>query len=722
MTIARVAVPVPVDRCFDYWVPEGIPLVPGALVRVRFGTKRCVGVVVDTPAVASVDRADLVPIDGLVDLPPLPRDVIDVANFVAGYYRAPLGEALALAVPPLGERSRERPRPRLPDRVALADAGRVALDALAPRAVAARALRDRLAASPAGFDAAALAAPERRRLLAWWQAGWLLDGAIADAPAMHDLNPAQREAIDAIDAALGRYAAFLLDGVTGSGKTDVYAQAAARALGRGGQVLVLVPEIHLTPQLAARFARALPGRRIVTLHSALVDGERRARWLAAENGEADLVLGTRLAVFAPLPRLALVVVDEEHDASFKQQEGVRYHARDAAIWRAHARDVPIVLGSATPSLESLAAARRGRYRRLALPERADPRARPPAVRLVPPDDARGGDGLGTPLAEAIRVRLERGEQSLVFVNRRGYAPSLKCSACAWEAGCPRCSARLVLHREPPRLACHHCGHVEAVPRTCPSCGNLDLTPRGHGTQRLEGALAERFPGARIARVDRDSTRRRGAFDELRQRVSDDALDILVGTQMLAKGHDFPRLTLVGVLGADNALYSADFRAVERLAALLFQVAGRAGRAALPGEVLVQTAFPAHPVYAALVGGDYALVADRLLDERRGAALPPFAHLALLSAEALARADVTAFLDAARDDAVALQREGDGDVEVHAPVAALLARKAGHERAQLCVQAGERVALRRFLDRWMPMLRERPSRRVRWALDVDPVSL
>ena len=722
MSVVRVAVPIAAESTFDYWVPDSVAAPVGTIVRLRLGRRRCVGVVVaGVPGATRDDGTAIRPIDDVVDVPPIPPDVLALARFIAAYYRVSPGLALALAVPPVGAgRGRAATAP-MADRIVLSDDGRRALAALAPRAAASRDLRDRLErAGAGGITCAGLSDADRRRVSAWRRSGWLAE-ARADFPAPHLPNDAQRAAIEAIDAAAGRYAPLVLQGVTGSGKTDVYAQAAGRAIERGGQVLLLVPEINLTPQLTARFAAALPGRRIVTLHSALADGERRANWIAAARGEAALVVGTRLAVFAPLPRLALVLVDEEHDASYKQQDGVRYNARDAAIWRARERDVPVVLGSATPSLETIEHGRRGRYARLVLPRRADERARPPAVRLVPPDDPQARDGVCGPLWAAIEARLGRGEQSLVFVNRRGYAPSLKCAACGWQAGCPRCAARLVLHREPARLRCHHCGHAERVAPACPDCGNVDLAARGHGTQRLEAALAASYPSARIARIDRDTTRTRGAFDELRRRVAADAVDILVGTQMLAKGHDFPRLTLVGVLGADNALYSADFRATERLAALLFQVAGRAGRAALPGEVIVQTAFASHPVCAALVADDYDMLAGRLLDERRLAQLPPYAHLALLTAEARAREDVDAFLGDAHRAALGAQAPGGG-VTVHDPVPSLLARRADQERGQLVVQSVRRADLAAFLDIWLPALRERPHRRVRWAIDVDPATL
>ena len=723
MTYARVAVPAAAGTTFDYWVPDGIGVVRGALVHVRLATRRHVGVVVATSSITEVAPERVQPIDDVVPLAPLPEDVVALGEFVAAYYREPLGLALALAVPPIRTGTRRRSLAP-PERLVLTASGRAALAARAARAPKLAALLARLDGAGDGLDRAAIDAlddADRRRLATWRASGWVEEPPPVAAARPVALNDDQRAALDAVDGSADGFAVTLLQGVTGSGKTEVYAAAAARAIARGGQALLLVPEINLTPQLTARFAAALPGARIATLHSGLADGERLEHWQAAASGEAALVVGTRLAVFAPLPRLALVVVDEEHDPSYKQQDGVRYHARDVAVVRARARGVPIVLGSATPSLESVHNVDEGRYARAVLPRRADPRALPPSIRFVP--DERGGEGLGAPLLDALRDRVARGEQSLVFVNRRGFAPSLKCPSCAWESGCPRCSARLVVHRSPSRLLCHHCGHAERVPRACPNCGNVDLAARGAGTQRLEDAIAAALPGVRVARVDRDTTRARGAFDAMRLRIEGDAVDVLVGTQMLAKGHDFPRLTLVGVVGADHALYSADFRATERLAALLFQVAGRAGRAALPGEVVVQTSFAGHAVYRALASDDFDAFARSLLDERRVAALPPHAHLVLLGAEAPSRDEVDRFLAHARREAHAARETTDAEVEVHEPVPALLARRAGHERGQLVVQSARRPELSRFLDAWMPALDALPgARRVRYGVDVDPIAL
>jgi primosomal protein N' (replication factor Y) (superfamily II helicase) len=533
------------------------------------------------------------------------------------------------------------------------------------------------------------------------------------------LNSDQRAALDTALREPHVFAPSLLQGVTGSGKTEVYLAAAARVIAAGHQALLLVPEINLTPQLTERIAGTLPGIHTAVLHSRLGAGERRAHWLAAANGDAQLIVGTRLAVFAPLPRLGLIIVDEEHDASYKQQEGVRYHARDVAIYRARLRDVPVLLGSATPSLETYAQATRGRYRWLKLPRRATAQEALPPVRLIPNRAVGSAGGIGPVLQQAIAARLARREQTLLFINRRGFAPALLCDACGWKAMCPRCAARLVVHRDVARLRCHHCGHATEMPTACPECGNQDLLPLGFGTQRLERAVGELYPEARIVRIDRDSTRRKGAFATMRDAIAAGDVDILVGTQMLAKSHDFPRLTLVGVLGADNALYSAEFRATERLFATLEQVAGRAGRGALPGEVLVQTDFPEHPVYAALADHNFDLFATGLLAERESLGLPPFAHLALLVGEARHASALNAFLATAAERGRSLAAQGHG-CEVYAPVPAMLSRRAGLERAQVLAQSRDRRVLQEFLPRWRAELERMGERRVRWSLDVDPL--
>jgi primosomal protein N' (replication factor Y) (superfamily II helicase) len=438
-------------------------------------------------------------------------------------------------------------------------------------------------------------------------------------------------------------------------------------------------------------------------------------WLAAHSGDARILLGTRLSVFTPLPALGLIIVDEEHDASFKQTEGFCYSARDVAVVRARQRDVPVILGSATPALETYYNAIKGRYVLLELPLRIN--ARPPRIASIPMRGAAAPDGLSSQLLDAIAQRLARGEQTLIFINRRGFAPVLMCHSCGWLSGCHRCSAQLVLHMPARELHCHHCGHRARVPNACPNCGNPALAPLGQGTQRVETALVQQFPSARILRIDRDSTRRKHAWTTMRDLIRAREVDILVGTQILAKGHDFPHLALVGVLNADAMLYSADFRASERLYALLTQVAGRAGRGEADGEVLIQTEFPEHPLYGALRAQDQARFASALLDERRRAGFPPYVHQALLRAEAPKVESALRFLDHAKEIGRTL-----GGVDLYDPVPATMVRLAGRERAQLLVQSTSRPGLHTFLSAWRDMLLHEKSRAARWTLEIDPAEL
>jgi primosomal protein N' (replication factor Y) (superfamily II helicase) len=518
---------------------------------------------------------------------------------------------------------------------------------------------------------------------------------------------------------------MLLHGSTGSGKTEVYLRAAAAVLARGGQVLVLVPEINLTPQLHARFAARFPQHRLVSQHSALTPAQRLRQWLLAHTGRAELVLGTRLAVFASMPRLQLIVVDEEHDASFKQQEGARYSARDLAVWRARQLGIPVLLGSATPSLETWAHAQAGRYRRLAMPSRIGGGALP-KVALVDmgllPRLPEGQERVLAPaLVAALEQRLARGEQSLLLLNRRGFAPVLHCAACGWKSGCPHCSAWRVFHKGERTLRCHHCGFTEPVPRACPECGNLDIHGIGRGTEKLQEQIATLLPAARVARIDADSVRGTGNLQEQLGAVHEGEVDILVGTQMVAKGHDFRRVTLVAAVNPDGALFSSDFRAPERLFALLMQAAGRAGRdaeRAAASEMWVQTWHPRHALYEALRAHDFERFAAQQLTERRQAGLPPFAHLALVRAEGKTREAAEAFLHDARAHLPAEL----GAVRCWAPVPPTMARVADVERMQMLLESASRPALQRVLAEWMlllPKLRQRHRALLRFAVDVDP---
>ncbi len=540
------------------------------------------------------------------------------------------------------------------------------------------------------------------------------DPAPANVPA---LNPGQQAAADAIVGAQG-FAPFLLYGVTGSGKTEVYLQACAQVLAREphGQVLVLVPEINLTPQLETNIRTRFPGVMLSTLHSRLSEGERMLHWLAAHEGKARIVLGTRLSILASMPNLKMIVIDEEHDPSYKQQEGLRYSARDLAVWRAHQLQIPVVLGSATPSLESWHHALKGRYRKLELRERAVQQAVLPSVKLIDTSRRRGQEGLTEQLVEALRLRMERGEQSLLFLNRRGYSPVITCESCGWVSECKRCTASMVLHKSDYRLRCHHCSLEMRIPRHCPTCGNIDLQPLGRGTQRIEESLQELFPQARILRIDADSTRRKGSAQEAFDSVHRQEVDILVGTQMVAKGHDFKNLTLVGIMNPDSSLFSQDYRASERLFAQLMQVAGRAGRqGGSESEVLVQTSYPEHPLFSALVAHDYDYFANSLLGEREGAGLPPYLYQAILRAEARELELALEFLRSARD---LLQH---GGITINDPIPMSMARVHNMERAQLLVESPSRPALQAFLKEWMQALREQKTR-IKWSLEVDPVDI
>lgn len=678
----RVALDVPLAGLFDYRASCAVPI--GGRVVVPFGHRKLVGVVVEAPLQPSIDVELVKSIDQVLDdLPPLPSDWMRLAVFAAQYYQRPLGEVMLPALPAglrklsayQGKRSAGGPVRRIDKRKA---ADRLQVEA------------DR-------------------------------------APV---LNSEQTLAAQSIDALQG-HKVVLLHGVTGSGKTEVYLRAAQTVLARGRQVLFMVPEINLTPQLEqslrARLASIAGLNTLAVLHSGLADGERLRSWLSVQRGQAQILLGTRLAIFAPIPNLGLIIVDEEHDTSYKQQEGLRYSARDLAVWRAHDRRIPIILGSATPSLETWHHAERGHYLKLSLAHRAHA-VELPQIRLVDTRRLALQQGFSPQLITALGERLQRGEQSLIFLNRRGYAPVLTCTSCGWVTQCPRCTAYTVLHRAGGRrnyLQCHHCGYQARVPNACPDCGDQDLRPMGRGTQRVEETLAELFPTARIARIDADSTRLKGSAAALFAKVHAGEIDVLVGTQMVAKGHDFTNLGLVGVLNADAMLFAQDFRAPERLFAQLMQVAGRAGRHVGGGEVIIQTDYPEQSVYQALVRHDYAGFAQYGLAEREAIGLPPYAFQALLMAEAPELKVALEFLAHAR----ALPGEQPENypnaalVTLYDPVPLRVVRVANIERAQLLVESRSRPALQAFLAVWsaaLPALASRP--RVRCQLEVDPLEI
>jgi len=717
-TVVQVALDTPLDRLFDYLVADALTSDVGRRVRVPFGKRELVGVIVglvDSSTVPDEQLRAVIEIDR--QLAALPREVMQLARFAADYYQYPLGPALLALLPPALKRAKVRPQ--APTAYALTPAGQAYCAAIPVRATAQRRLAELLAGGPVAAEhLTGLRAPLRD----WLNKGLVMAdhgsaSRLVTEPAP-TLTEAQQNVLATLLGAADGFTAWLLHGVTGSGKTEVYLRLIERTLAAGKQALVLAPEIHLTPQMVERFKRRFPDRKLVSLHSGLSDGDRLAGWLDCLDGRADIVLGTRLAVFTPLPRLGLIVVDEEHDASYKQMEGLRYHARDVAVWRARQSNITVVLGSATPALETWANAKRHRYRLLSLTERAHAQASLPEVRLIDTRTDKAALGLSDALRKALLENLERGEQSLVFINRRGYAPVLYCRACGQVSECPRCAAHQVIHRHRGgyQLRCHHCGLASRPPEACPACGSLDLRPAGQGTQKVEDTLADLFPAARILRVDRDTTARRGAFAAMREAIAGHEVDILVGTQIVAKGHDFPMLTLVGVIGADQALMSADFRASERLFAQLMQVGGRAGRAERAGRVLIQTEYPHHPLYAALAAHDYPTFAERTLRERKLAEFPPYSHQALLRADARSMAEAMAFLETAHE----LGRERPEGVLLYDPVPALMPRIANRERAQLLIQSVSRSRLQAFLTPWVAALREQKNGGLRWSLDVDPL--
>ena len=733
-SVLRVALPVPLPRLFDYRPPADGPGAVGCRVRVPFGSRSLVGVIVETgppdPGLAELREAEAV----LDPQPLLHGELLASLRWLARYTHAPLGEVLATALP--GSLRHGEP---LPDTHAwawrLTEAGATALARLRGRP---RQLADRLQDRARDEDQLDIDLDDWRSA-----ARALLKRGLAEriaVPASQlsplpqpgpTLNPEQAEALAALRARPG-FAAALLDGVTGSGKTEVYLQAIADCLARGRQALVLVPEIGLTPQALARFRQRL-GVPIHALHSGLTDHERARVWAAAWRGEARVIVGTRSAVFTPLPEAGLIVVDEEHDGSYKQQDGIRYHARDFALVRGKALDVPVVLGSATPSLETLHNAQAGRYAHLLLRKRAGD-AQPPAVRVLDVRKRPLDAGLSPELLRAMRAALDAGGQVLVFKNRRGYAPVLLCHDCGWSAQCKRCSTPLraspmTVHGGGRRLQCHHCGARQTPPPACPDCASLALQPQGVGTERLEELLVERFADVPVLRIDSASTRRKDALEKLFIEFGSQP-GILVGTQMLAKGHDLPNLTLVAVVGIDEGLFSADFRAGERLAQLLIQVAGRAGRADKRGEVLLQTHHPEHPLLQTLIHGGYRAFAEGELAQREAAGFPPFSHLALLRAEAQHADAPMQFLQAAK--ALLLpwaapkptrSVPAPAGLVLDGPVPAPMPRRAGMHRAQLLLSSPTRRDLHAALEAALPAIHALPeARKARWSLDVDPVDL
>ncbi|ETD72624.1 primosome assembly protein PriA [Pelistega indica] len=704
----RVALDVPLEAVFDYRVPEGMPVCRGQRVIVPFGGKQeIIGVIVNV-----LTQTDIPPekqkdvINVLDDLPPFSEQWLQFCEFAAQYYMRPIGEVILPVLPP-------------PLRKITAYTGKTKTSPV-------ERLDKKLA------NQVIRAEKEQKKRLKQQQSSGsetTIEASIKPLQAiLLALNDEQQQAVDVISQAK-KFTPILLHGVTGSGKTEVYLQAIAHVLAEGKQAIFLVPEINLTPQferlLIERFVPLYGERAIAIMHSSLSDGERLSSWLHMQRQEVKVILGTRMSIFAPLENLGLIIVDEEHDASYKQQDGLRYSARDLAVWRAHQLNIPIVLGSATPSLETWHHTLSGKYQKLSLTQRAKETPLP-CIKLVNTKKMRLNQGLSADLISAIDERLQRGEQSMIYLNRRGFAPVLRCSSCGWTSECMRCSVHTVLHQVPgqvPILQCHHCGYSTQVPTHCPECGNVDLSALGYGTQRLEDTLMRLFPEARVKRIDADSTRLKGSAQELFQQVHSGDVDIIVGTQMLSKGHDFKRLSLVGVLNADMMLFSGDFRAPERLFAQLMQVAGRAGRHIRDSDVLLQTEYPDHHLYQALISHDYDSFANQTLMERKMAHLPPFAHQVLITAQAKDVEQALAFLQSIIQYAKQYLEERLKGVEIYDPVPLKIVRIAHIERAQLLIESVSRPALHRFMNVWLHHIyHELRTHKVKYFVEVDPLSI
>ena len=714
----RIAVNVPLsDGLLTYSHSEPLPL--GARVLVPFRNKTVVGIVWETDIAPDMDAARILSIQTTFsDEPPLPESWRDLLSFTSRYYHYPTGQAVFAALPQGLKETRAVEMPQPPLFYALNEAGRAQMPPPA-RFNKKAALWDALLSG--GMTMAALKqvnAQAAKLIEDWAEQGWI-ETTEAAKPVLRSsefvLNADQQKASDEIQTTFGSFQPFLLYGITGSGKTEVYFDAMAKVLAQGRQVLFLLPEINLTPQLLKRVENRFADVPTAVLHSQMAAGRRTQDYLRAMLGQAKLVIGTRLAVFTPMDDVGLIVVDEEHDGSFKQDNELRYHARDLAVWRAKQSGCPIVLGSATPSLESWHKAQSGAYRLLQLTERAHAAAQLPQVDILNVGRLKLDNGFSPQALQLLKQNFEAGGMSLVYLNRRGFAPALFCGDCGHTFGCPNCSAKMVLHQRARQLRCHHCDHREPIPFKCPDCGNQDLTAVGHGTQRVEETLRAFLPKAAVVRVDRDSTAHKNDWADLYRRIADNEIDILVGTQMLAKGHDFARLNLVIVLNADGSLYSADFRAPERLFAELMQVSGRAGRADKPGKVLIQTQLPEHPVFAAVKAQDYAVFAENELNERQMFAMPPFGFQTAIRADAPRVADAMEFLNAAKETLAPLLPES---VSQFGAAPMLMVRLAERERAQIFLESLSRQDLHRAVSLWVQVLQQNRDGKIRWSVDVD----
>ncbi|MCK5386352.1 MAG: primosomal protein N' [Gammaproteobacteria bacterium] len=729
-TYFRIAIPTPLRRHFDYLVPANFHsklALAGVRVRVPFGRQTLIGILIEIVHETDVPLNKMKAVIEVLDEKPIfNTELLQLLRWCTLYYHHPIGEVMQNALPVKLRQGAPTKIKGIKRWQLTPEGAQLELQSLKRAAKQIALIADLKQSSSGLFDSQLSEQhigwrPVMKRLQEKGLVESFEENALPIATPTRfapTLNAAQKHAIDRVLEQQEGFHAYVLEGVTGSGKTEVYLQIIEEFIKQGKQALVLVPEIGLTPQLLNRFLQRLHGR-IAIMHSGLNDEERLQAWLHTQAGSADVIIGTRSAVFSPLLRPGVIIIDEEHDLSFKQQDGFRYSARDLAVKRARDLDIPIILGSATPSLETLYNAQQGRYETLLLPERAG-NAKPPTISLLDVRSQKMEHGVSAQLLHKMKEHLERGSQVLLFLNRRGFAPVLMCHECGWHALCPRCDAHMTLHQSNSQLRCHHCGTEQYQPHACPKCKSDDLLQMGFGTERIEHALKELFPQYQVIRIDRDSTRRKGSMEKLLNEINNGKQQILIGTQMLAKGHHFPNVTLVGMLNADHGLYSSDFRASERMGQLILQVAGRAGREEKEGEVLIQTHHADHPLFQPLLKHDYPGFAKKLIEERQQTELPPFTHLALLRAEAVDQQTPMAFLEQAR---LLLEQNKQDDILLMGPFPALMERRAGRYRAQLLIQANNRKQLQSLFSLSISQIEShKTAKKVRWSVDIDPMDL
>jgi len=732
--ILRVALPTPLRRLFDYLPPAqhaNASFTPGMRVKVPFGKQQLTGFIIAVTDHSEFPANKLKAASALLDKQPvIDKQMMSLYCWCNNYYQHILGETLTTALPTLLHKG-EKYQPRQETLYHLTKEGKKAAAKELNRAPKQAEIISLIEQHPGGLGdhvvkTLGLSSSALKTLLDKdWISKTLVDAQPPAPPAQllaqspFKLNDEQRHAVSAINASADSFSCFLLDGVTGSGKTEVYLHSIEHTLKQGQAALVLVPEIGLTPQTVARFKKRF-NCPVIALHSGLTDNQRLHDWMAAAQGHSPIIIGTRSAVFTPIKNLGLIIVDEEHDLSFKQQDGLRYHARDVAVMRASQLNIPVVLGSATPSLESLHNSAQSRYKKLTIKQRAGG-AKPPHFELIDIRSRPLEEGFSQPLTRLISTHLKAANQVLVFINRRGFSPTLMCHNCSWMADCKRCESRYTLHLNPHQLRCHHCDSQRPVPLQCPDCGDTELNSVGVGTERSEHFLQSAFPDTPVMRIDRDSTRRKDSLRDMVNKIHEGDPCILVGTQMLAKGHHFPDVTLVAILDADGGFFSADFRGLERMSQLITQVGGRAGRETKPGTVAIQTHQADHPQLQTLVRQGYGALAPQLLNERQQAQLPPYQHAALLRAEAVNEETPFEFLQQARELAEQIQaNEKREALEVFGPIPAVMFKRAGRFRAQLMLQSKDRKSLQRLLSQLCPQLEQlKAARKVRWSIDVDP---